>query len=118
MGELKHHRVEITSAHVSSEGEAEHHVPSVTCGHQWVASGITCGQMGSPGIIRAGMLDRGCRVMLTWFADTQVKGERRGAGGGMETSGDTVRGQTRLQQHWARHPHTEPSQLWTICNLQ
>ena len=81
MGALEHHCVEITSAHVSSEGEEEHHVPSVTCvtcvtcGHQWVASGITRGHMGSPGIIRAGMLDRGCRVMLTWFADTQVKGE-------------------------------------------
>ena len=49
---FEHHRVEITRAHVTVTcqwGGPEHHVPSVTCGHQWVASGITGDRWAAPG---------------------------------------------------------------------
>ena len=69
--------------------------------HMWAPVGSKWhhrGQMGGPRLIRTAMLDRGCRDadLLCWHP-SEGWGVR--AGGGMETSGDTVRGQTRLQQH-------------------
>ena len=84
------------------KGGLEHHVPSVTCGHQWVASGITGDRWAAPGIIRTAMLDRGCRDadLLCWHPSEgwgQVAGWRH-----QETRCGGRQGYNNTSVHWAQ----------------